>query len=78
MAKRRANGEGNLRKRKDGRWEGRYPGHLRPCDHGLPAPGGQNDGQYPLRQSPALNAPRSRMGHGLGQIKTAKIIIQKK
>ena len=24
MAKRRANGEGNLRKRKDGRWEGRY------------------------------------------------------
>ena len=57
---------------------GVYPGHLRPCDHGLPAPGGQNDGQYPLRQSPALNAPRSRMGHGLGQIKTAKIIIQKK
>ena len=25
MAKRRANGEGNIRKRKDGRWEGRYP-----------------------------------------------------
>jgi len=24
MAKRRANGEGNLRKRSDGRWEGRY------------------------------------------------------
>ena len=24
MAKKRANGEGNLRKRKDGRWEGRY------------------------------------------------------
>lgn len=24
MAKRRANGEGNLRKRTDGRWEGRY------------------------------------------------------
>ena len=24
MAKRRANGEGSLRKRKDGRWEGRY------------------------------------------------------
>ena len=24
MAKRRATGEGNLRKRKDGRWEGRY------------------------------------------------------
>ena len=24
MAKRRANGEGNLRKRKDGPWEGRY------------------------------------------------------
>ena len=38
----------------------------------------KTDGQYPLRQSPALNAPRSRMGHGLGQIKTAKIIIQKK
>ena len=24
MPKRRANGEGNIRKRKDGRWEGRY------------------------------------------------------
>ena len=24
MAKRRANSEGNIRKRKDGRWEGRY------------------------------------------------------
>ena len=24
MAKRRANGEGNIRKRKDGRWEGCY------------------------------------------------------
>lgn len=28
MAKKRANGEGSIRKRKDGRWEGRYPaGH---------------------------------------------------
>lgn len=24
MAKRRTNGEGSIRKRKDGRWEGRY------------------------------------------------------
>lgn len=24
MAKRRSNGEGSIRKRKDGRWEGRY------------------------------------------------------
>ena len=24
MAKRRSNGEGNIRKRKDGRWEGHY------------------------------------------------------
>ena len=24
MGKKRANGEGNIRKRKDGRWEGRY------------------------------------------------------
>ena len=24
MPKKRANGEGNIRKRKDGRWEGRY------------------------------------------------------
>ncbi len=24
MAKRRANGEGSIRKRRDGRWEGRY------------------------------------------------------
>ena len=57
---------------------GFHPGHLRPCDHGLPASGGQNDGQYPLWQSPALTAPRSRMGHGLGQIKTAKIIRPEK
>ena len=51
-----------------------HPGHLRPRDHGLPASGRQNDGRYPLWNSPALTAPRSRMGHGLGQIKTAKII----
>ena len=30
MPKRRANGEGNIRKRKDGRWEGRYTVGLRP------------------------------------------------
>ena len=35
MAKRRANGEGNIRKRKDGRWEGRY---TTGTDHG-PAKG---------------------------------------
>ena len=28
MAKKRANGEGNIRKRKDGRWEGRYTADL--------------------------------------------------
>ena len=28
MAKKRANGEGNIRKRKDGRWEGRYTAGL--------------------------------------------------
>ena len=56
---------------------GVHPGHLRPRDHGLPAPGGKNHGQRPLRQSPALTAPRSRMGHGLGQTKTAKIISRK-
>ena len=30
MAKRRANGEGNIRKRKDGRWEGRYTAGYNP------------------------------------------------
>lgn len=30
MAKRRANGEGNIRKRKDGRWEGRYTAGTNP------------------------------------------------
>ncbi len=30
MAKRRANGEGNIRKRKDGRWEGRYTAGINP------------------------------------------------
>ena len=30
MAKRRANGEGNIRKRKDGRWEGRYTAGVNP------------------------------------------------
>ena len=32
MAKRRANGEGNIRKRKDGRWEGRYTAGRRSDD----------------------------------------------
>ena len=32
MAKKRANGEGNIRKRADGRWEGRYTaGYLNCC-----------------------------------------------
>ena len=30
MAKRRSNGEGNIRKRKDGRWEGRYTAGINP------------------------------------------------
>ncbi len=30
MAKRRSNGEGNIRKRKDGRWEGRYTAGIHP------------------------------------------------
>ena len=30
MAKKRANGEGNIRKRKDGRWEGRYTAGYHP------------------------------------------------
>ena len=30
MPKRRANGEGNIRKRKDGRWEGRYTAGYHP------------------------------------------------
>ena len=35
MAKRRGNGEGSIRKRKDGRWEGRYTAGLDP-DTGKP------------------------------------------
>ena len=35
MSKRRANGEGNIRKRKDGRWEGRYTAGYNP-DTGKP------------------------------------------
>ena len=35
MAKRRGNGEGSIRKRKDGRWEGRYTAGLNP-DTGKP------------------------------------------
>ena len=31
MAKRRANGEGNIRKRKDSRWEGRYTAGRNPA-----------------------------------------------
>lgn len=30
MTKRRSNGEGNIRKRKDGRWEGRYTAGIHP------------------------------------------------
>ena len=30
MTKRRANGEGNIRKRSDGRWEGRYTAYATP------------------------------------------------
>ena len=30
MAKKRANGEGNIRKRADGRWEGRYTAGYQP------------------------------------------------
>lgn len=30
MSKKRANGEGNIRKRKDGRWEGRYTAGYNP------------------------------------------------
>ena len=34
MAKKRANGEGNIRKRADGRWEGRYTvGRNRQANH---------------------------------------------
>ena len=31
MAKKRANGEGNIRKRADGRWEGRYTAGYHVC-----------------------------------------------
>ena len=30
MAKRRSNGEGSIRKRRDGRWEGRYTAGINP------------------------------------------------
>ena len=35
MAKKRANGEGNIRKRSDGRWEGRYTAGYHPEYHKL-------------------------------------------
>ncbi len=36
---------------------GVHPGHLRPCDHGLPTGRRPNYGQYPPRQAPDLTAP---------------------
>ena len=33
MPKKRTNGEGNIRKRKDGRWEGRYTAGRNPETH---------------------------------------------
>ena len=38
MAKKRANGEGNIRKRKDGRWEGRYTAVI------IPIPASESSG----------------------------------
>ena len=57
---------------------GFHPGHIRPRDHSGTEGGGQYDGQRPLRQSPALNAPDSRMGQNMGQETTAKIKRPKK
>ncbi len=49
MPKRRANGEGNIRKRKDGRWEGRYTvGH------------DPETGKPSSKMSSARRRPRSR------------------
>ena len=45
MAKKRANGEGSIRKRKDGRWEGRYTaGHTPEGESHLSERSGQDSG----------------------------------
>lgn len=44
MAKKRANGEGNIRKRKDGRWEGRFTVSHDPITGKPIARSGQNPG----------------------------------
>lgn len=49
MAKRRANGEGNIRKRSDGRWEGRYTAGYDPAT-----------GKRIIKMSSAKPRPRSR------------------
>ena len=50
-----------------------HPGYLRPRHHVHAEAGGERGGEFPLRYSPALTAPGSRMGHGLGQTDTAKL-----
>ena len=52
--------------------------YLRPRHHLHAEAGGKRSGQFPLRYSPALTAPNSGMGHGLGQIGAVKSSHQKK
>jgi len=59
-------------------FSGLHAGHLRPR-HDLNAETGSKRGrQFPLRHSPALTAPSSRMGHGLCQTAALKINALKK
>ena len=55
-----------------------HPGHLRPRYRLYAEAGGERSGEFPLRYSPALTAPNSRMGHGLGQTGVAKSNYRKK
>ena len=57
---------------------GFYLGHIRPRHHLHAEAGGERGGQFPLRYSPALTAPNSGMGRGLGQIGAVKSSHQKK
>ena len=57
---------------------GLHPGPLRPRDHLYAEAGGEHGGQFPLRYSPALIAPNSGLGHGLGQTGVAKTKCRKK
>ena len=56
MPKKRANGEGSIRKRKDGRWEGRYTAGCDPTHR-------QAYPQERPRQNPIRSQGKAQAGH---------------